>query len=128
MKQEGRGIGLLNKLRAYKLQQEEDMDTVEANEALGFGMDDRDYGIGCQILRDLGIRRMRLMTNNPRKYVGLAGYGLEIAERVPLEMDPNDVNRSYLETKREKMGHLLEDRSEDSDLSAHERETLEDLL
>jgi 3,4-dihydroxy 2-butanone 4-phosphate synthase/GTP cyclohydrolase II len=127
MKQEGRGIGLLNKLRAYKLQQEEDMDTVEANEALGFGMDDRDYGIGCQILRDLGIRRMRLMTNNPRKYVGLAGYGLEIAERVPLEMDPNDVNRSYLETKREKMGHLLEE-LEGGDLSAHDREALGEIL
>jgi 3,4-dihydroxy 2-butanone 4-phosphate synthase/GTP cyclohydrolase II len=126
MKQEGRGIGLLNKLRAYKLQQEEGMDTVEANEALGFEMDHRDYGIGCQILRDLGIRQLRLMTNNPKKRVGLAGYGLEIAERVPIEIAPNEVNRDYLETKREKMGHLL--KGLDSGLDDHDRATLEGLL
>ena len=126
MKQEGRGIGLLNKLRAYKLQQEEGMDTVEANKALGFDMDHRDYGIGCQILRDLNVRQLRLMTNNPKKRVGLAGYGLEIAERVPLEIAPNDVNRSYLETKREKMGHLLE--GLESGLDEHDREALEEIL
>ena len=126
MKQEGRGIGLLNKLRAYKLQQEEGMDTVEANEALGFDMDHRDYGIGCQILRDLGLRRLRLMTNNPKKRVGLAGYGLEIAERVPIEIAPNDVNRAYLETKREKMGHLL--KGLESGLDEHDREALEKIL
>ncbi len=107
MKQEGRGIGLLNKLRAYKLQQEEGMDTVEANEALGFRMDHRDYGIGCQILRDLGIRKLRLLTNNPTKRVGLAGYGLEIVERLPIETSPNTVNHNYLKTKRDRMGHLI---------------------
>jgi 3,4-dihydroxy 2-butanone 4-phosphate synthase / GTP cyclohydrolase II len=106
MKQEGRGIGLLNKLRAYKLQ-EEGMDTVEANEALGFGMDQRDYGIGCQILRDLGVRQLRLMTNNPTKRVGLSGYGLEIVERVPVETLPNEVNERYLRTKRDRMGHMI---------------------
>jgi 3,4-dihydroxy 2-butanone 4-phosphate synthase/GTP cyclohydrolase II len=107
MQQEGRGIGLINKLRAYKLQ-EQGMDTVEANEALGFGMDLRDYGIGCQILRALGVRRMRLMTNNPRKRVGLSGYGLEIAERVPLEMPASEHNARYLRTKRDRMGHNLD--------------------
>ena len=106
MKQEGRGIGLLNKLRAYKLQ-EEGMDTVEANEALGFGMDLRDYGIGCQILRELGVRRIRLMTNNPKKRVGLAGYGLEIVERVPIEVPAGVHNARYLQTKRDRMGHDL---------------------
>lgn len=106
MKQEGRGIGLVNKLKAYKLQ-EEGMDTVEANEALGFKMDLRDYGIGCQILRDLGIRKMRLLTNNPSKRIGLAGYGLEITERVPIEIAPNPVNEKYLRTKRDRMGHLI---------------------
>ena len=107
MKQEGRGIGLLNKLRAYELQ-EKGLDTVEANEALGFRMDHRDYGIGCQILRNLGIRKLRLMTNNPTKRIGLHGYGLEIVERVPIEMPANDCNRFYLKTKRDRMGHILE--------------------
>ncbi|HEX4497636.1 MAG TPA: bifunctional 3,4-dihydroxy-2-butanone-4-phosphate synthase/GTP cyclohydrolase II [Thermoanaerobaculia bacterium] len=104
--QEGRGIGLLNKLRAYELQ-EQGHDTVEANERLGFRPDQRDYGIGAQILRDLGVRKMRLMTNNPSKYIALNGYGLEIVERVPLEVPPTDSSREYLRTKREKLGHLL---------------------
>jgi 3,4-dihydroxy 2-butanone 4-phosphate synthase/GTP cyclohydrolase II len=106
MKLEGRGIGLVNKLRAYKLQ-EDGMDTVEANEALGFKMDHRDYGIGCQILRDLGIRKLRLMTNNPTKRVGLQGYGLEIVDRVPIEIPPTEANEKYLKTKRDRMGHLI---------------------
>ena len=106
MKQEGRGIGLLNKLRAYELQ-EQGLDTVEANEALGFRMDHRDYGIGCQILRALGIKKLKLMTNNPTKRVGLHGYGLEIAERVPIEVPANETNASYLRTKRDRMGHIL---------------------
>ena len=105
--QEGRGIGLLNKLRAYELQ-DGGHDTVEANERLGFRADQRDYGIGAQILRDLGVRRMRLMTNNPAKYVALAGYGLEIVERVPLEIPPTAATRDYLRTKRDKLGHLLQ--------------------
>jgi len=105
--QEGRGIGLVNKLRAYELQ-EQGHDTVEANEQLGFLPDLRDYGVGAQILRDLGVRRLRLMTNNPKKYVALAGYGLEIAERVPLEVEPTDKTRAYLRAKRDKLGHLLE--------------------
>ncbi|MEO8294995.1 MAG: bifunctional 3,4-dihydroxy-2-butanone-4-phosphate synthase/GTP cyclohydrolase II [Gemmatimonadota bacterium] len=104
--QEGRGIGLLNKLRAYSLQDEGD-DTVEANRRLGFGADLRNYGIGAQILRDLGLSSIRIMTNNPRKLVGLEGYGLEISERIPLEPDPNAENRSYLNAKRDKLGHLL---------------------
>jgi len=104
--QEGRGIGLMNKLRAYELQ-EQGHDTVEANERLGFRPDQRDYGIGAQILRDLGVRKMRLLTNNPSKYVGLSGYGLEIVERLPLEVPPTDTTRAYLRTKREKLGHLL---------------------
>lgn len=112
MKQEGRGIGLINKLRAYKLQ-EQGMDTVEANEALGFNMDHRDYGIGCQILRDLGIRKLRLMTNNPKKRIGLAGYGLEIVDRVPVEIPPNEINHEYLQTKRDRMGHLILSEVED---------------
>jgi 3,4-dihydroxy 2-butanone 4-phosphate synthase/GTP cyclohydrolase II len=104
MNQEGRGIGLLNKLKAYKLQ-EQGMDTVEANIALGFSMDDRDYGVGAQILRDLGITKMRLMSNNPKKRTGLIGYGLEIVENVPIECHHNPHNEKYLETKRDKMGH-----------------------
>ncbi len=107
LRQEGRGIGLLNKLRAYELQDSERKDTVEANLELGFAADVRDYGVGAQILYDLGIRRLRLMTNNMRKYVGLAGYGLEIVERLPLELPPHDDNREYLRTKKLKMGHLL---------------------
>ncbi len=106
MKQEGRGIGLVNKLKAYNLQSQ-GMDTVEANEALGFKMDLRDYGIGAQILTDLGIGKMRLMTNNPRKRVGLGGYGLEVVEQVPLEIAPGEHNAKYLATKRDRMGHEL---------------------
>ncbi len=104
--QEGRGIGLFNKLRAYELQDAGE-DTVEANVHLGFPPDPRDYGTGAQILLDLGVRRMRLMTNNPKKYAALAGFGLEIVERVPLEVPPTDHTRSYLETKKQKLGHIL---------------------
>ncbi len=107
MRQEGRGMGLSNKIRAYNLQDSEGLDTVEANERLGFPSDLRDYGIGAQILTDLGVRRMRLLTNNPRKVSGLAGYNLEIVERIPLQTIPNEFNRRYLETKRTKLGHLL---------------------
>jgi 3,4-dihydroxy 2-butanone 4-phosphate synthase/GTP cyclohydrolase II len=107
IQQEGRGIGLLNKLRAYELQ-DKGADTVEANHMLGLPADARDYGIGAQILVDLGIRKIRLMTNNPAKRAGLEGYDLEIVERVPLEIEPNEANARYLQTKREKMGHLLE--------------------
>ncbi len=106
MNQEGRGIGLLNKLKAYKLQ-EEGMDTVEANLHLGFGVDERDYGVGAQILRKLGIGKIKLISNNPRKRAGLSGYGLEITERVPIEMVPNLYNKKYLVTKRDKMGHQI---------------------
>jgi len=104
--QEGRGIGLFNKLRAYELQ-DEGADTVEANERLGLPADQRDYGVGAQILRDLGVKKMRLMTNNPAKYVALAGFGLEIVARVPLEVPPTEHTRRYLEAKKHKMGHLL---------------------
>ena len=106
MNQEGRGIGLMNKLRAYKLQ-EEGMDTVEANLQLGFGMDERDYGVGAQILRHLGVTKLRLMSNNPKKRAGLSGYGLEIVEIVPIEIKPNEHNEKYLTTKRDKMGHKI---------------------
>ena len=106
MKQEGRGIGLLNKLKAYKLQ-EEGLDTVEANLQLGFDMDGRDYGIGAQILHDLGICKIRLITNNPKKRVGLMGYGLEIVENIPIEITPNEHNEKYLLTKRDKLGHTI---------------------
>ena len=106
MNQEGRGIGLINKLKAYKLQ-EEGMDTVEANLHLGFGMDERDYGVGAQMLRYLGATKLKLMSNNPRKRAGLKGYGLEMVEIVPIEMNPNSHNLRYLETKRDKLGHEI---------------------
>jgi 3,4-dihydroxy 2-butanone 4-phosphate synthase/GTP cyclohydrolase II len=108
MNQEGRGIGLLNKLKAYRLQ-EQGMDTVEANLHLGFQMDQRDYGIGAQMLRHLGITRLRLMSNNPKKRVGLIGYGLEIVENIPIEALPNPHNEKYLQTKRDKLGHEILD-------------------
>ncbi len=106
MNQEGRGIGLLNKLKAYQLQ-EEGMDTVEANLALGFSKDQRDYGIGAQILRDLNVSKIKFLTNNPRKRIGLIGYGLEIVDNVPIEIEPNEHNLKYLKTKRDKLGHSL---------------------
>ena len=109
MRQEGRGMGLKGKLRAYQLQDNDGLDTVEANEHLGFPADLRDYGIGAQILADLGVRKMRLMTNNPQKVKGLDGHGLEIVERVPLQTEPNPFNYRYLQTKRSKLGHLLLD-------------------
>ncbi len=107
MRQEGRGIGLENKLHAYLLQ-EKGLDTVEANEKLGLPADKRDYGIGAQILRDLGVTKMRLLTNNPKKFAALAGYGLEIVERVPIVMEPKEENKNYLRTKKEKLGHIIE--------------------
>jgi 3,4-dihydroxy 2-butanone 4-phosphate synthase / GTP cyclohydrolase II len=109
MRQEGRGIGLLNKLKAYKLQEDEGLDTVEANKRLGFAPDLRHFGIGAQILHDLGVRDIRLLTNNPRKVIGLEGYGLKIVERVPIQVPPGIHNRDYLSTKRSKLGHLLDE-------------------
>ncbi len=106
MNQEGRGIGLLNKLKAYQLQ-EQGMDTVEANLKLGFSMDERDYGVGAQILRELNISKIKLISNNPKKRAGLSGYGIEIVETVPIEIVPNDYNKKYLQTKRDKMGHKI---------------------
>jgi 3,4-dihydroxy 2-butanone 4-phosphate synthase/GTP cyclohydrolase II len=106
IRQEGRGIGLVNKLKAYALQ-DQGLDTVEANEKLGFKPDMRNYGIGAQILVDLGVRKMRLMTNNPKKMVGLDGYGLSIVEQVPIEVPANEYNKCYLECKKLKMGHQL---------------------
>jgi 3,4-dihydroxy 2-butanone 4-phosphate synthase/GTP cyclohydrolase II len=108
MRQEGRGIGLLNKLRAYRLQQEEGLDTVEANQRLGFPPDLRHYGIGAQILRDLGVREIRLLTNNPKKVIGLDSYDLKIVDRVPIQVAPGAHNERYLRTKRDKLGHMLE--------------------
>jgi 3,4-dihydroxy 2-butanone 4-phosphate synthase/GTP cyclohydrolase II len=106
MNQEGRGIGLLNKLKAYKLQ-EQGRDTVEANLELGFKMDERDYGVGAQIIRDLGIRKMKLISNNPVKRVGLIGYGLEVVENVPIIIQSNPHNEKYMQTKKNKMGHSI---------------------
>jgi 3,4-dihydroxy 2-butanone 4-phosphate synthase/GTP cyclohydrolase II len=107
MRQEGRGIGLINKLKAYELQ-DQGMDTVEANQQLGFKADMRDYGVGAQILLALGVRKISIMTNNPRKLVGLQGYGITVVDRVPIEASPTCSNRRYLEAKRDKLGHLLE--------------------
>jgi 3,4-dihydroxy 2-butanone 4-phosphate synthase/GTP cyclohydrolase II len=109
MRQEGRGIGLLSKLRAYQLQESEGLDTVEANERLGFAPDLRHYGIGAQILCDMGVRDIRLLTNNPKKVVGLDGYGLRIIERVPIQIAANRSNRQYLRAKRDKLGHYLDE-------------------
>jgi 3,4-dihydroxy 2-butanone 4-phosphate synthase/GTP cyclohydrolase II len=106
MNQEGRGIGLINKLKAYQLQ-ENGFDTVDANIKLGFKMDERDYGIGAQILRSLGISKMRLLTNNPKKRAGLIGYGLEVVENLPIEIAPNPHNETYLKTKRDRMDHAI---------------------
>jgi 3,4-dihydroxy 2-butanone 4-phosphate synthase/GTP cyclohydrolase II len=106
LRQEGRGIGLVHKLRAYNLQ-DQGMDTIEANEALGFRPDLREYGIGAQILLDLGLSSVRILTNNPKKIVGMDGYGLSVAEQIPITVEPNPHNAEYLRTKRERMGHLL---------------------
>ena len=108
MRQEGRGIGLANKLRAYEVQ-DHGLDTVDANRYLGFPPDLREYGIGAQILADLGLSSIRLITNNPRKIVGLEGYGLKVVERIPLEIEPNQYNLKYLNTKRQKLGHIIKE-------------------
>jgi len=108
MRQEGRGIGLINKLKAYYLQDSQGMDTVEANLKLGFKADLRDYGIGAQILRDLGVKKMALLTNNPKKIIGLEGYGIEVVARYPIEILSNPENKEYLQCKRDRMGHLFE--------------------
>jgi 3,4-dihydroxy 2-butanone 4-phosphate synthase/GTP cyclohydrolase II len=107
MHQEGRGIGLVNKIRAYELQ-EKGKDTVDANLELGFKEDLRDYGIGAQILVDLGVRKIKMMTNNPKKIVGLEGYGLTVTKRIPIEINPTEANTHYLKTKKERMGHILD--------------------
>ena len=107
LRQEGRGIGLVNKLKAYELQRKQGLDTVEANRKLGFKADMRDYGLGAQMLVNLGVRKMRLLTNNPKKMIGLDGYGLTVVEQIPIEIEPNEYNRCYLECKKLKMGHLL---------------------
>jgi 3,4-dihydroxy 2-butanone 4-phosphate synthase/GTP cyclohydrolase II len=107
MRQEGRGIGLLNKLKAYQLQ-DQGLDTVEANKRLGFAPDLRHYGVGAQILADIGLRKIKLLTNNPKKIVGLEGYGLEVVERVPIQVKPGRHNKKYLSTKKHKMGHMLD--------------------
>ena len=110
MRQEGRGIGLANKIRAYHLQQTEGLDTVEANVRLGLPVDLREYGIGAQILRDIGVHKMRLLTNNPKKIVGLDGYGLEVVEQLPIEISPkSERQKKYLRTKKKKLGHLLKE-------------------
>ncbi len=106
LSQEGRGIGLMNKIAAYKLQ-EEGLDTVEANLRLGFGADERDYGVGATILHEVGVKKIRLMTNNPKKRAGLEGYGLKIVENVPIEVPINEYNQVYMQTKRDRMGHVL---------------------
>jgi len=121
MRQEGRGIGLENKIKAYALQ-DDGQDTVEANESLGFPPDLRDYGIGAQILSDLGLERIRLLTNNPKKIVGLKAFGLEIVDRIPIEIPPNPRNRRYLQVKRDKLGHLLNGLDQGVDRSLEEKE------
>jgi 3,4-dihydroxy 2-butanone 4-phosphate synthase/GTP cyclohydrolase II len=106
LRQEGRGIGLKNKILAYELQ-DNGMDTVEANKELGFPADLREYGIGAQILKDCGVKKMRLLTNNPRKIIGLEGFGLEVVDREPIEISTNEINKKYLQAKRDKLGHLI---------------------